>query len=257
MGHRHSNEDEVPNISTLIFVTNFPDQFYAKDLWKGCNQYGTVVDAFIPNRRSKSGKRFGFVHFIKIFDVDHLVDILYTIWVQRFKLHANVARFQRSPLKNSNTQFINKVGKKSVPDVVHKDSGVYGYSNSYAHAVKIGSQSQNVEEENKPKIVLDEMCVNQQNYSTSLMGKVKEFSSLTNLKVVLDNEGKVLCVRAKEISGWIPDFVEDDEGESDSDDEIRDEGLHDENVDKHKYATVEGESDVEEVAETIFENEQS
>ncbi|GKA44566.1 hypothetical protein Tco_0737290 [Tanacetum coccineum] len=79
------------------------------------------------------------------------------------------------------------------------------------------------------------------NYSTSLMGKVKEFSSLTNLKVVLDNEGKVLCVRAKEIFGWIPDFVEDDEGESDSDDEIRDEGLHDENVDKHKYATVEGE----------------
>ncbi|GKF72956.1 hypothetical protein Tco_0219288, partial [Tanacetum coccineum] len=55
----------------------------------------------------------------------------------------------------------------------------------------------------------------------------------------------------------IPDFVEDDEGESDSDDEIIDEGLHDENVDKHKYATVEGESDVEEVFETIFENEQS
>ncbi|GKC71042.1 hypothetical protein Tco_1116925 [Tanacetum coccineum] len=47
-----------------------------------------------------------------------------------------------------------------------------------------------------------------------------------------------------------------DEEESDSDDEIRDEGLHDESVDKHKYATVEGESDVEEVPETIFENEQ-
>ncbi|GJT64973.1 ALP1-like protein [Tanacetum coccineum] len=46
--------DEVKKISTLIFVTNFPDQFYAKDLWKVCNQYGNVVDAFIPNRRSKS-----------------------------------------------------------------------------------------------------------------------------------------------------------------------------------------------------------
>ncbi|GJS79726.1 RNA-directed DNA polymerase, eukaryota, reverse transcriptase zinc-binding domain protein [Tanacetum coccineum] len=54
MGHRRSDVDEVQKISTSIFVTNFPDQFYAKDLWKVCNQYGNVVDAFIPNRRSKS-----------------------------------------------------------------------------------------------------------------------------------------------------------------------------------------------------------
>ncbi|GJT21844.1 RNA-directed DNA polymerase, eukaryota, reverse transcriptase zinc-binding domain protein [Tanacetum coccineum] len=54
MGHRHSDVDEVQKIAISIFVTNFPDQFYAKDLWKVCNQYGNVVDAFIPNRRSKS-----------------------------------------------------------------------------------------------------------------------------------------------------------------------------------------------------------
>ncbi|GKB37158.1 hypothetical protein Tco_0882100, partial [Tanacetum coccineum] len=84
-------------------------------------------------------------------------------------------------------------------------------------------QSQNVEEENKPAIVLDETCENQQDYYTSLMGKVKEFSSLTNLKVVLAN---------------------------------KDEELHDENAGMHNHATVKGESDVEEVSETIFENEQ-
>ncbi|GJW04074.1 hypothetical protein Tco_1562930 [Tanacetum coccineum] len=47
MGHRRSNDDEV-----------LPDQFSAKDLWRVCNKYGTVIDAFIPNRRSKSGKVF-------------------------------------------------------------------------------------------------------------------------------------------------------------------------------------------------------
>ncbi|GJR60157.1 RNA-directed DNA polymerase, eukaryota, reverse transcriptase zinc-binding domain protein [Tanacetum coccineum] len=213
-----------------------------------------------------------------------------------------------------------------------------------------GPQSQYVEEENKPAIVLDETCVNQQDYSTSLMGKVKEFSSLTNLKVVLANkgfdniklkymggfwvmiefqteaskekfkakvgigswfsqleqasnlfhiyervtwvdiegiplkddgyfnskrlciktklvenifesfkiitQGKVLWVRAKDVFGWIPDFVEDDEEESDSDDEIREGELHDEGAGMHNHATVEGESDVEDVSETIFENEQ-
>nr|GEV42054.1 cysteine-rich receptor-like protein kinase [Tanacetum cinerariifolium] len=56
MAYRRSKEDDVNKISTSIFVTNFPDQFYAKDLWKACNQYGSVVDAFIPNRRSKAGK---------------------------------------------------------------------------------------------------------------------------------------------------------------------------------------------------------
>ncbi|GKC13244.1 hypothetical protein Tco_1010026, partial [Tanacetum coccineum] len=47
--------------------------------------------------------------------------------------------------------------------------------------------------------------------------------------------------------------MEDDTEESDSDDEIRDEELHDESVGMHNHATMEGESDVEEVPETIFE----
>nr|GFA74014.1 RNA-directed DNA polymerase, eukaryota, nucleotide-binding alpha-beta plait domain protein [Tanacetum cinerariifolium] len=39
-----------------------------KDLWKVCNDYGTVVDVFIPNKKSKAGKCFAFVRFIKEFD---------------------------------------------------------------------------------------------------------------------------------------------------------------------------------------------
>nr|GFB82814.1 UvrD-like helicase, ATP-binding domain, P-loop containing nucleoside triphosphate hydrolase [Tanacetum cinerariifolium] len=53
MGDR-SKEDDVQKISTSVFVTNFPDQFNAKDLWNTCKQYGTVVDSYIPNRRSKA-----------------------------------------------------------------------------------------------------------------------------------------------------------------------------------------------------------
>nr|GEX81061.1 RNA-directed DNA polymerase, eukaryota, nucleotide-binding alpha-beta plait domain protein [Tanacetum cinerariifolium] len=39
--------------------------FTVRDLWKMCSDYGTVVDVFIPFKRSKSGKRFAFVSFIK------------------------------------------------------------------------------------------------------------------------------------------------------------------------------------------------
>nr|GEW05008.1 RNA-directed DNA polymerase, eukaryota [Tanacetum cinerariifolium] len=69
-------------------------------------------------------------------------------------------------------------------------------------------------------------------------------------------QGKVFWARAKECISWIPDFVEDDAEESDSDDEIRDGELHDESACMHNHTTMKGESDVEEVSKTIFENEQ-
>ena len=38
-------------------------------------------------------------------------------------------------------------------------------------------------------LVLDESCINQSEYPTDLMGKVKDFTSMTNLKTSLANEG--------------------------------------------------------------------
>ncbi|GKF45318.1 nucleotide-binding alpha-beta plait domain-containing protein [Tanacetum coccineum] len=88
MGMYRSKEDELAKLSSSIFVTNFPDKFSAKELWTVCKQYGTVVDAFIPDRRSKAGKRFGFVRFIKIFDVDRLVNnlVLFGLGILNFML---------------------------------------------------------------------------------------------------------------------------------------------------------------------------
>nr|GEY08997.1 putative reverse transcriptase domain-containing protein [Tanacetum cinerariifolium] len=86
-----------------------------------CNEYGNVVDAFIPNIRSKAGKRFGFVRFVMVFDVDRFVTNLCTIWVNRYKLLANKARFQRPPQKNSNVQYPKKGADKPVKNV--KDIG--------------------------------------------------------------------------------------------------------------------------------------
>nr|GFA24265.1 nucleotide-binding alpha-beta plait domain-containing protein [Tanacetum cinerariifolium] len=71
-----SKEDDVQKISSSVFVTNFPEQFSAKDLWNTCKVYGHVVDTYIPDRRSKIGKRFGFVHFINVFDTERLVNNL-------------------------------------------------------------------------------------------------------------------------------------------------------------------------------------
>ncbi|PWA47281.1 hypothetical protein CTI12_AA501260 [Artemisia annua] len=172
MENRRSKEDMVNQVSTSIFVTNFPDQFSFRDLWKECDVYGKVIDVYIPNRRSKTGKRFGFVRFIKIKDVERLVNNLCMIWVGRFKFHANVVRFQRQPVKNVRTD-ANEVKNKS-----------------YVYAVKKGIVNYDVEEDKKLAIVLDESCISQRDFSLSLVGKVKEFSSLSNLKIVLASEAK-------------------------------------------------------------------
>nr|GEW25036.1 RNA-directed DNA polymerase, eukaryota [Tanacetum cinerariifolium] len=81
-------------ISKSIFITNFPDSTTSSDLCNLLQVYGTVVDVYIPNRRTKAGKRFAFVRFIKVDNVDRLVGNLCTLWIGRMHLHANVVRFE-------------------------------------------------------------------------------------------------------------------------------------------------------------------
>nr|GFA11888.1 nucleotide-binding alpha-beta plait domain-containing protein [Tanacetum cinerariifolium] len=57
MGNYRTKEDDVASISTSVYITNFPKSNSAKELFKVCRQYGHVVDSFIPNKKSKTGKR--------------------------------------------------------------------------------------------------------------------------------------------------------------------------------------------------------
>nr|GEU81652.1 nucleotide-binding alpha-beta plait domain-containing protein [Tanacetum cinerariifolium] len=183
-----SKEDEVLKISTSNFVANFPDSFGAKDLWNTCKQYGQVVDAYIPYRRSKAGKRFGFVRFIKVFDMDRLVNNLCTVWVGRHKLQANIPRFQTEPLKRHNSLHNIDGVKKGNSGDTYNSNGVKSATNSYAHVVK-GSQNSKMDSDSSPVMVLDESCLNEKDYSLCLIGKVKDLATLANLNVVVANEG--------------------------------------------------------------------
>ncbi|KAA3468077.1 delta-cadinene synthase isozyme XC1 [Gossypium australe] len=46
-----------------VFVYNIPTSMHWKGLWALFGYHGNVVDAFIPTKRSRNGKRFGFVKF--------------------------------------------------------------------------------------------------------------------------------------------------------------------------------------------------
>nr|GEX77721.1 DIE2/ALG10 family [Tanacetum cinerariifolium] len=104
----------------------------------------------------------------------------------------------------------------------------------------------------EPALLLDESCLNQLHYSLGLLGKIKEFSSIDNIRmgkmlylVKLDegclyskrlcilttgksniletfkiiHKGKRFSVRAKETTRWILDFNEQEEDNSESEDE--------------------------------------
>ncbi|GKE64607.1 RNA-directed DNA polymerase, eukaryota, nucleotide-binding alpha-beta plait domain protein [Tanacetum coccineum] len=86
----------------------------SRDLWRECNAFGTVVDVFIPFKKSKAGKRFAFVRFIKVFNLDRLVKILCTIWIGRHHLYANQVRFERLQKPNfPSLKDTNRVSEKS------------------------------------------------------------------------------------------------------------------------------------------------
>nr|GEY90879.1 RNA-directed DNA polymerase, eukaryota, reverse transcriptase zinc-binding domain protein [Tanacetum cinerariifolium] len=147
-----------------------------------------VVDAYISYRRSKAGKRFDFVRFIKVLDADRLVNNLCTVWVGRHKLQANIPMFQREPLKRHNSLHNIDGVKMGNSRDTDSSNGVKSAANSYAHVVK-RSQNSKMDSDSSPVMVLDDSCLNEKDYSLCLMRKVKDFATLANLKVVVANEG--------------------------------------------------------------------
>ncbi|GJY85019.1 RNA-directed DNA polymerase, eukaryota [Tanacetum coccineum] len=180
-----SKEDELAKLSSSIFVTNFLDKFYAKELWTVCKQYGTVVDTFIPDRRSKAGKR-------------------------RFTGDCADETYANKRI------FFSFLGNSQ--DKVQKRRLVKGGIGSWF---------------------------------------VKFTSSIQLFFVMKELRGLISRNTTKEVSGWMPDFEEDIDQDSQSDDKLSNEGSFDENRGLRITPNVEGESDLEEVAETIFEKEQA
>nr|GEY16867.1 nucleotide-binding alpha-beta plait domain-containing protein [Tanacetum cinerariifolium] len=185
-----TKEDDVAKISTSVYITNFPESVSAKELFHACKQYGHVVDSFILTKRSKNGKRFGFVRFIIVFNKERLVNNLCTVWVDRYKLHANIARFQRPPAKKERDG-VKKTNVFSSPKEYSKANVNTWGGNSYMGALK-GVKQVDVEDlKSGPALLLGDDCVVSKDLSNALLGRVKEFASLANLKLALGNEGFV------------------------------------------------------------------
>nr|GEW65582.1 nucleotide-binding alpha-beta plait domain-containing protein [Tanacetum cinerariifolium] len=191
-----TKEDDVAKIATSVYVSNYPESISAKELFQHCKTYGHVVDSCIPTKRAKNGKRFGFVRFINMFNEESLVNNLCMVWIDRYKLHANIVKFHRPAVngKKDGTKevggFVNSDNKSfSKESVKVKVTGSNEGVNSYMRALKEERLKGDGDVEMPPVVVLDDDCLLRRNLPRSLLGRVKEFASLANLKMTLSNEG--------------------------------------------------------------------
>nr|GEZ08437.1 RNA-directed DNA polymerase, eukaryota, nucleotide-binding alpha-beta plait domain protein [Tanacetum cinerariifolium] len=254
--------------------------FGSRGLWSLCEEYGKVVDVFIPNRKSKAGKS------------------LCTLWVGRLHLQANAVRYERPP-KSSPSVKLPSV--KSYAPFTSYPSGSFGdavkdIKNVPPHSSPVSCS---------PALVLDDICVNVWDVSRQVMGRTKDVNSIMNLRTILTNEGfmdvklsylgglwgtvmdieespgssfarkrlciktsmavniletfkviykgKVFMVHSKELFMWSPCFLEYKDPGYLSEDESSLDGNN--NLDNSQQGNVNQveESDVDEVSDTIFE----
>nr|GEW26082.1 RNA-directed DNA polymerase, eukaryota, reverse transcriptase zinc-binding domain protein [Tanacetum cinerariifolium] len=241
------------------------------------------MDTFIPTKRSKAGKRFGFVRFINVFNEERLVNNLCTVWIDRYKLHANIARFHRTPVngvknlsKDAGGIKSNKTYSKTKDDRNMNANGTTGGGNSYVRVVKGQLQSGGGDIESVPAVVLDVELLglssrksNKPPWILSLKGELLDVddqeetcfhskrlcihtksgrSILEEFKII--HRGKVYWIRANETPGWVPDFADESDDEDQDNDKSKDGSFSD-----HEPGCGGGDTDVEEVPKTLFEED--
>ncbi|GJW56900.1 hypothetical protein Tco_0103631 [Tanacetum coccineum] len=96
-----------------------------------------------------------------------------TIWIGRFHLHANVARFHRER-KPSAPSHLSNSNERNSPG-------------SFVSILKSGKRI--TSDQVLPSLILDDLCISNRNFSLSLMGKVKDITIMPNLCVILEKEG--------------------------------------------------------------------
>nr|GFB11851.1 RNA-directed DNA polymerase, eukaryota, nucleotide-binding alpha-beta plait domain protein [Tanacetum cinerariifolium] len=186
----------------------------ARELWKTCSVYGTVVNVFIPSKKSKAGKRFAFVRFIKVFNLDRLVANLSTIWIGKLHIIANHVRYERhqKPYVNptSNSGSAKSTPKHNVSQQTNSRVDSYakavnsGYSGLQGAAISPSPAmgvTLDLEENANNSFGRKRLCV-QTKHATSI---------LETFKVIV--KGRMYMVHAKELFTWNPTFLVHEEKE--------------------------------------------
>nr|GEZ95656.1 UvrD-like helicase, ATP-binding domain, P-loop containing nucleoside triphosphate hydrolase [Tanacetum cinerariifolium] len=237
-----------------------------EDLWKLCQSYGTVIDVYILNRRSKARKRFAFVRFIKVVNVDRLVGNLCALWIGRNL----VSPMSSSPaLVLDDTCLEDRDYENCVMGEILQFSSINNLRILLFHE---GFLSVRIVHLGGLWVMIELNSPETKNKLMNHVGVASWFKSLHNVQaefvakeriVWIDIEGegvplhawslkrKKFCVRAKELFVWSLVFKEIPEVEHSSDD-VSTKGEADNAVEGSGLHNDDEESDTEAVSDTYF-----
>ncbi|GJS02774.1 reverse transcriptase domain-containing protein [Tanacetum coccineum] len=213
-----SKEDLTQRISKSVFVTNFSDHLSARDLWNVCTAYGKVINVYIPLKKSKAGKKSAFVRFMKVDNLDRIIKNLCTIWIGRYRLHANPVRFQKEPMvtnfqsKKDNIDVLGFQKKTFLCSLYGEETkDLNALSNLYVILANEGFDNVNLTYLGGYWVLID---------AGSLSSKEKLFKHVGGGFL-----GKIYWIRVKELEAWIPEFNNECSDTSSFDEEDIDVGM--------------------------------
>ncbi|GKV01451.1 hypothetical protein SLEP1_g14002 [Rubroshorea leprosula] len=93
---------------TTYFFYDFPADRSVKDMWFCFWSFGKVADVYIPARRDRRGRRYGFVRMSEVSDAKDMEQKLNQIWLGSYRLKVKLAgtmkRERVESARNSNRQ---------------------------------------------------------------------------------------------------------------------------------------------------------
>lgn len=81
---------------TSFFITEFGDNWKARDLLFEMKELGEVIEVVIPSKMDRRGRMYGFVRFANVEDENMLAIKLDNVILDGRNMCANMPRFQRS-----------------------------------------------------------------------------------------------------------------------------------------------------------------
>nr|GEV32198.1 hypothetical protein [Tanacetum cinerariifolium] len=154
-----------------------------------CGKVGTLADVYIAKRKNHLGQMFAFCRYIKVANSKTLIDSLSKVWIRKLHLHANVAKFDRN-VSIVPSHVGEKVRNNSQPNkgFLNGVMNMGAAKSFFSSVLNAGRNSKSVMAP-PPPIVLGDDCILQRDFSCILMGKIKDINALSNLYVILANEG--------------------------------------------------------------------
>ncbi|GLU15451.1 hypothetical protein SLE2022_319410 [Rubroshorea leprosula] len=216
-GGRNGGAGDIAQIfggSTSFFFYNFPEEMEAKFLWNSFQMHGKVVDVYLPSKRDRRGKRYGFVRLTGVKDVIQMERRLNEIWIGSYKMRVKIAKDrQRKESKPRKVQGVFKANGSTCSMYRLVQPG-----HSYAQAVKgQGKRTDNELEQLQEKVyeaVPEKEGVKAGMQENSEVGKTEETIEFTPTGEELQwlEGGMVAVVRSMAMVSEIQEHMDADGG---------------------------------------------